>query len=245
MKRGQTSIFIIIAVVIVVLIVIYFVVRGNLSNGTMDPDIQPVYDFVNNCVQETAEEGVYYIGQKAGYFFTPEHTTQSNYSDPIPYYYDRGVDRMPSKQEVERQLAIHMEEQLHLCIRNFVYYPDFGVEHDRVNATAEIQEGKVVFSIKYPLDIKRGERTYSLEDFDGEVVVRLNTVYNVAAEIVNLQVESVEEFCLNCIADLASEHDVYVNALEYGEDSVVFTIIDENSKIKGEDYRYIFANRYK
>jgi hypothetical protein len=65
----------------------------------------------------------------------------------------------------------------------------------------------------------------------------------------NMMIEQMknEDICLSCINDLAVDRDLFMDMRDYGinKEDVIFTIIDRNSKINNEDYRFYFANKYK
>jgi len=89
MKRGQVTIFIIIGVVLVGLILIFLIFRLNKDSSdsdkkiTIDPDLQPIYSYVEKCIRDVGENAIIYIGTTGGYYNIPEKAT--NYS--VAYYY--------------------------------------------------------------------------------------------------------------------------------------------------------------
>ena len=45
-----------------------------------------------------------------------------------------------------------------------------------------------------------------------------------------------KDICLTCLSDLAFDNDLFIDMGDYNNDSVLFVITDENSKINGNDY---------
>ena len=245
--NGQTTVFIILAIVIVAIIAIYFVFRSNLSGEKVEPEVEPIYSFIENCIKETGENAVYNIGQSGGYYIVSEDFVRPNFSDyAIPYYAEKGINYMPSKQEVEQEISRYIDELLYSCILNFIDFSDFEIKQELINVTTKIQEGKVVINADYPLTIKKGDKTYLIQKFENiEIPVRLNTIYNVAEQITLEEIQHPKDICFSCISDFASKNEVYINIMDYDDEIIIFTIIDSNSKIKGEDYEFVFANKYE
>jgi hypothetical protein len=148
---------------------------------------------------------------------------------------------LPSKERLENLISIDIEGKMDLCLDGFQEFSDFEVNSGEIEADSVIESERVVIGVKYPLDIKKGGRTYSLEDFDVEIPVRLGIFYETAKNMSRFY--SNGELCVNCIADFASENDVYVDALDYNEGAIMFIITDDDSKINNERFEFIFAMR--
>ena len=69
LKRGQVTIFIIIAILIVAVVVIFFMFRDNLGIGSSLPSYaENVYTFTQSCIEDSAKEVIYDVGQGGGYY---------------------------------------------------------------------------------------------------------------------------------------------------------------------------------
>jgi|APSaa5957512622_1039677.scaffolds.fasta_scaffold24011_1 hypothetical protein len=242
-KRGQISVFIIVAIVIVVTLILYFAVKGDLIFVSgINPEIEHIYSFVDNCVNQVSEDAIYQIGYSGGYFLTPEVASETG----IAIYFDRGENLIPLKEDIENELSLYVNDMLFFCVQNFVDFPDFIVDAGEIKSEVEIVEGKVIFYVNYPLSINKGDNTYSLKSFKTEIPSRLNTIYNVALEIILEQMLYYGGVCVNCVSEIAYENQVYVfmNDDFFDSDILLFSIVDDLYKINEEDYTFYFANRY-
>ncbi len=240
--KSQTTIFIILAIIIVAIIAIYFVFRSNLSGEKVEPEVEPIYSFIENCIQETGENAVYDIGQSGGYFIISEPSTNSG----VAYYFDRGNNLMPSKERIEKEISDYVNNMIVFCINNFSDFSDFKLDMGQIESNVFIKPENVVINAKYPITITKGEKNYFFESFkDIEIKVRLNTIYKSVLEMINQQMENNNEICMNCIYGIAEKNNLYIEMLDYDDESIIFYIKDKNSKIKGENYVFRFANRYK
>ena len=241
-KRGQLTVFVIISIALVSVLLVYFSVKEGLIGFGVDPEIKPIYSFVDNCVQQTAEDAIYHIGQYGGYYIVPGSSTE----EKLPYYFDKGRNLLPSKERVQAELSEYLINELFFCTRNFVDFPDFDITQGKIEVNSRIVKGEVIFGVKYPLSINKGESSYTLSLFHSEIPSRLDNVYHVAFELIEQQMIDGNDICINCLSDISLENKIYIsiNDHPFDEEVIVYTLIDEDKKINGEDYRYYFANRF-
>jgi hypothetical protein len=241
MKKGQTSVFIIAGLIIIAAVLLILFFRGSLSIGKerVNPEIEPLYNFVKSCIEESAENAVYTIGQSGGYFYL-SYSTDSG----VAYYFDKGSNNMPSKQDIEKELGYYIDNMLLSCVSDFEDFSSFSINSGEIKSSAKIESGKVVFDVDYPLSIKKGESSYEISEFeDIEVPVRLNTIYEVSKEITLDQMTHEEDICITCLENWAVENDLYIKTMDY-DDAVIFYITDKKIKIKNKPYVFKFANKY-
>src|SRR3989344_2116569 len=72
-KRGQVTIFVIVAIVIVVAVVGILYFRGNLNFfGGVPTELQPAYTNFIDCLEGDVNSGVDVLGSQGGYIYTDE-----------------------------------------------------------------------------------------------------------------------------------------------------------------------------
>lgn len=235
-KRGQVTIFIIIAIILVAAVGLYFVFRDTLGQGVYSPEVEGIKLFVEECVKDTGEDAIYTIGQNGGYFSAIELST----SDGIPYYYHNGKEYMPSKERIEQELAFYLENSLQFCTNDFVDFSDLSIEEGEVSATAVAQDEEVIFNVEYPLSISKENATSILRDFESiKVPIRLGIIYNSIEEMIQEQLTR-EDICLSCLAKIGTRNDLTINMVNT-EEAIIFVVRDENYDIPLE---FKFANKY-
>ncbi len=240
-KSGQVTLFIILAILIIGTVIVFFIVKSRSGQQErISPTVMPIHNYVDNCIKETAIESLNHIGQTGGYFIKPNLSTQNN----IAYYFYNGNNYMPTKEIVEKELSLYMNNMLFFCIKGFTNFPDFNVSQKEINTQAKIQDNKVVFSIVYPISASKNGNTYSFEKFSTEVPIRLDIIYKVLGEIMQTQMQKKADICITCLDKYASENDLYIDMYNYDKNTVIFTIRDENSKLNSESYKFSFANNY-
>jgi len=239
-KRAQVTIFVIIAILIIAGIVGFFYVKNKTSllTPTISKDVQPVYNFVQDCLKETGENALIRIGEQGGYFLIFD---EPSIEGRIPYYLQGTQESIPSQQEIEQNLAGFVREELGFCILNFKdFKEDYKISHELKISEVEILENKVRFSLDYPLTITKGETTYQLKDFSVDILIRADKSIKISREVIAEQKLHPESICLSCLYDLGEKYRVHIDMLDYGN-STIFTIIDDNSKINNASYEWSFA----
>ncbi len=223
------------------IITIFFLFYGNVIKiDNTDPLVKPIALFVQQCIKDSGEDAIIQIGKNGGYVFSPNLSTKDN----NPYYLYDETDYTPSKEVIEKQLSYYIEENLDFCINDFIQFKDFEINASEINAKTNIADNVVYFEVNYPLSIKKGERTYEFTKFESEVRVRLGKIYSAISSYMSEQMKYPKEVCLSCIHSFALEKDLYVELKDYDSKTILFTIIDQKTKLKGKEYSFVFANAY-
>ena len=237
-KRGQITIFIIFAIIIVGAIIVYFSLNNN-SKDIVNPATNEIYSFVKDCIKKTGEDAIYQIAQNGGYYLPTKVSTANG----IPYYYYSGENLLISKTEIENQLAFYINNNLKYCTGSFEDFPQSSVDSGEVLSEVMIEEGQIKINANYPLIITKNEKTYSLKNFKDIIVrTRFDAIYKSLEKIIKDQLTR-EDVCLSCITNIALENDLIINIIGL-EETTLFVIQDENSKINGVPIKWQFANRY-
>jgi len=247
-KRGQVTIFIIIAIVIVAGIVIFFAVKGNiLSTGgeiVLDEDVRPVYNFIKSCIKETGLDGAYFISQRGGYFVPPNESTEFG----VPYYLIDVESYVPPKERIEKELADYIDEELFFCTRNFVDFRRVNVKSSDSETRVKLLDDKIIIDVVYPVTVIYGNSTALLKDFKEIVVpLRLKTFHSVANNITQNGVGNPGRICLSCIIDLSIEYDLLIEMYDYDNDDdvTVFNIIEKDEINNRGPFEFKFAHKYE
>ncbi len=239
-KRGQITIFIIIAIIFIASLALYFIFKGGLRDEIISPESEEIYLFVQACIYETGKDAIYDIGQSGGYFVASEPSTDSG----IPYYYLINKSYMPSKQRIEREISYYINTLLFFCTEDFVDFPEFEISEREIKADTQIQDNKIILNVEYPINIRKGESITRLRDFENiEIPVRLGVIYNAISEIIRDQLTR-EDICLSCISEIAVENDLKIDIVSLENGAIMFTIKDENSLINGMVLEFKFVNKY-
>jgi hypothetical protein len=242
-KYAQVTIFIIIGILIFLIVAGFFIVKNRTvenKDGEINPEVMPVNSFVLECIKETGLNAIDFTSMRGGYFITPEKATEND----IAYYFIEGQSYMPTKEEIEKQISMHISEMLFLCINEFSNFPDLKVSEGEIKTKTKIEDNKVTFDVIYPLSISKNFKTYSLEKFNAEVPVRLGIVYDSIAYLIEDQVKHPDSSCISCMVYLSQEHDLNIHSFSYNEDAIVISVKDDKSNLNNKSLVFNFANKY-
>lgn len=197
-KRGQVTLFIIIAIVIIVAVAGYFIFKDKLIPKAEIPrDIQPVYDSFLSCLKEKTLQGIDIAELRGGYIYLPEFESGSRYmpfsseldflGNPIPYwYYVSGnniqKEKVPSKRDIESQIAMYLEKNIDECVFN-EYKSEFLINYKDVDARVNISKKKVRVNLDMDLNIQGKNESVIINHHEIEVNSFLGTLYNSAKKI--------------------------------------------------------------
>ncbi len=239
-KKGQITFFIIIAVIIVIGLILFFVIKPDVKKTKISSEISSIHNFVENCVEETGEEAIYHIGQTGGYFTIPE----LSFEQAIAYYLYENENNMPLKEKIEEEISLYMDFIMPFCINDFEDFLDFKITSNEIKTTTKIENEKVVFNVNYLLSIVKDKKSYILEDFDGEIAIRLGIIYNAITEAMDEQMKKTDAVCVDCLYDIGQKYDLKFHVLKSDETgALLFIVRDENSKVFDEDYKFHFVNK--
>jgi len=237
-KKGQVTIFIIVAILIIGGIVAFFVLRDNFKGESgVQEDIAPIKNFVDSCIESEIEDAVYLIGEGGGYFFPPGESTEGGFT----YYFYEDKNYFPSKSKIEEQLTNAIAVNIAFCVNNFEDFSSYNVEKGIIEIETEILEEEVVFDVNFPLKITLDEEIYNLKEFgEFKVPVRLGLIHNSIYNLIKEGYYDGEHLCLDCFAELVFVNNLNVSFLDAGEGNSIFIIEDYNEETN-KTFVYAFA----
>lgn len=203
-RRGQMTIFVIIAIVIVALIGIYFLVRGNLGVSGVPAELKPVFDYYESCIKEEVGRAISLAGSQGGYIDVPVYRPGSEFAPfsselnflgfPVPYWYyvsGNGLikEQIPSKQDIERGIAEYVEERAGECDFSPYYAQGYSVELEEANVKVDIEDRKVIVNVDSDLSVGKGETSGRKSEHEIEVDSKLGRFYELARRIYEKQRE--------------------------------------------------------
>jgi len=203
-KKGQVTIFIIVAVVIVVGIIAYFLLRDGVDTS-LPEDMRPVYDYYLSCVEATAEEGIALLGEQGGYIETPDFVPGSAY---IPFssqlsFFGQGVpywmyisgnnvlkEQVPTKAGMERQLEEYIGDRITECDFSDFEAMGYDVYIEAGSVSAGIKEFEVGLGVSNKVTIFKGEESAFVSSHKISVDSKLGKFYDMALDVYDNEKET-------------------------------------------------------
>jgi len=247
-KKGQITIFIIVAVIVVAGVgaAVYISDKANrdfFSQSDIKPQVINIQDFVLNCMDTTTEGALEVIGVQGGYYQAPEHYFDLGWAF-IPYYYKEGLFLMPEMTTVESELNNYVNENFVYCLDESDF-PDFNLDYQTPRTRTSIKKGNVLFEVSLPVTIEKENKKIKFETKEHPITQDsyLYEILEVADFITSSHREDPEMICINCVAEMAKERNLYVDMLDFDDETTTLIVVSENSTAQ-EPYVFEFLNKY-
>src|SRR3989338_733361 len=248
-KRGQITIFIIIALVIVAGIGSLVYIQST-KKVTENPNVADVRACAEPCLKQTAEDAVLTIGEQGGYYDLPE---KSNYFlfFPKPYYIYEKDNLVPGMQILERELGSYIADNIDVCLGDFEVLTQKGYDVKKAGAnkvTAKIdgKSNSVSVTAKIPISVSKANSTDLVTDFSTFVApIRFETLLKASNDIAASETKDPRTICITCIQEIAQNYSLQVTITDTDDrNEFIYTLIDEQSNFTGLPFEYSFAARY-
>ena len=197
-SKGQTTIFIIIAILIVAVFAGFFIFRDKISISRIPASMQPIYTSFLSCLEEDALVGIDILMSQGGYIEIPEFEPGSAYmpfssqlnflGNPIPYwYYVSGnnieKEQVPSKKYMETELEDFIEQRISECSFDNYYDSGYTIYSEAPKASVEIQDKDIEINLKMDLTIEKDDETVLVKDHRVVTNSKLGKLYDSAIKV--------------------------------------------------------------
>ena len=197
-KKGQITIFVIIAILLILGVAVYFLVRNNFPSSNIPQNIEPLYEDFLRCLEDDTSSGIAILGAQGGYIKTPEFEQGSQYmpsssqldflGTSVPYwYYISGnniqKEQVPTVSEMEKQLEDYIEKQIITCDLTEKYNKGFEVEFGEPRADVKISDSKVDVNLNFQMGVTKGEDSAVINSHKISVGSKIGNFYNYARKI--------------------------------------------------------------
>jgi len=241
-KKGQVTIFIIVAVIIALIVIFFFVLRPNATAVFQSQEINPI-SYLKSCVEPVIRESVNELSKKGGYS-EPEGYIMHN-GEKIKYlcytnnYYETCVVQQPMiKNHFEEELNVKVNTKANECVQSLIEEyrkRNYEVSSSSISSETSIQLGKIVIEVNAPLTISKDETSQSFSKFSVDIDSNMYELLFTAANIIDFESslgDSATELYLQYYPDIK----IYKNNL--GDGSTIYKI---ENVISGESFT--FASR--
>jgi len=225
-KKGQITIFIILAVIIVGSVAGYFLLKNKITEKEEIPkEFEQVENYFLSCIKENAETGITILGQQAGYIYLPKFEQGSEYmptsnhlnflGSNIPYWYyltgnNLAKEQIPSLNEMEEQLERYIKESK--CDFSDFMEKGYEIDIEELKPKVKIEERKVEVEIESQLNIKFGNLSSTISTHKIGIQSPLYEFYEQAKKIYSYEMEN--EFLENYTLDVLYLY-APVNGIEF------------------------------
>lgn len=265
-KRGQVTLFIIIAIVVVAVAALILFLWPRISGLFMSKQAaeqmlmaqgDQIRKSISDCIASTSYDILMTMGLQAGYYTTELYAVDFGGPKYVVLYKDDNkirVNKLPSlelmKSEFARALEAKGNSAIDSCLNNFASFKriiDMKIGERKLNLT--IAEDSVFINVDWPITISKtttaGTVSQTIKQEPVEVLIPLGRVWTFANDIVNYEAkqdnfEDIED-SYNWKYPERREHLLLYTARAPTYEQVIY-IITTIPYRKGEpEYRFYFA----
>jgi hypothetical protein len=253
LKRGQVTIFIILGILMLfVFVVLLFVVKSITKDNVKAEqetmveayEFDSIRMFIDHCLERTSNEGMKFVSLRGGYYQVPEPAEDQIFVK-IPYYFDVGQKRFPTKEIIAHQIELYVEDEIKSCLNDFIVFKNQGFSFVEGEIKATVHLGtSVVFELDYPLQAQKGKSIKQFQHFSYTLPVNFEHIYTIIEQTVYEQERNPNFIPLGYLS-VASQENKFTFEVTYRDnDVVVYSYIFDQYPIDGDEYVFVFANRY-
>jgi len=206
-KKGQVTLFVVIAIVLVSVVVLLLVLKPEIIRPKMSeeeakrflaPQIEELRVFTANCVEKTALNYFERIGMHAGYYKYDGLNAINFSGDKVVVAYKSPggefVNALPSLSLIEKGFDIYMQEEgykmLDECTDNFKSFKKvMGIEEGAREITAECREEDVIVNVVWSITASKADVSLDAKPKDVKLLIPLKTLWSIASDIVNYEAD--------------------------------------------------------
>lgn len=202
-KRGQVTLFIIIAIIIIAVILIFIYSRQTVFLPTTQENLNAELNkFEKNmveCLDESSKDSLELIGRQGGYIIVPEGTYRLYNDTRISYLCynivndDRCSNRMLLRETMQEQLSAAIQADINDCleVQGSALKPYDVITSKSPEVSTKIDTENVIVTLDYPITLrsKRDNNQVTKQSFESIINNPLGKLYDISQEAVNSEAE--------------------------------------------------------
>ena len=266
LKRGQTGVIIVTSIVIVSVVMITYIIYSNIQSKSMGTtgafvSREPIYDFVVQCMDEKAIEGLRLLGVSGGCIESFDNCDSLGFFEDvnvkIPYYYVcdevnadlncvRGREKLVSE-NLGLMISKYLNDNINDCLRSFNDFKKEGynLAYNDYKFETEVFEGRVdIKTADFKIDVKKGDYHAVLSDFKTSIEIRIPLIQDTIADII----DQIKKDSSNIDLTYMSLSDLEINRIDTTNNNArvaVYFLTDYDNVFDNEPYRFWFALKYR
>lgn len=199
MKRGQVSLFIIVAVVAVMAIAFIFFARGQVIDKLtkvtnvqqkLQLEMKLIEQEIERCVNEETNKAVKTIANHGGFFLPLRY--RSYYGDRFAYLCTKTgeqtscVNQVLSKEKIQERMDPYLKEQLTNCIDLSTFRAnEYQVETGEMQVFTTINQQNILVELLFPVTISQDTFQQDREQYFKAVNYPFGEVLDIVNDITN------------------------------------------------------------
>lgn len=197
-KKGQITIFVILAIVIVIGGISYFAFRDVISVEVIPVSVEPVKIAILDCIESKAEMAISILESSGGYIETPEFKPGSRYQPfsseldfigtSIPYWFYMSAANIPKSQvptieSMEIEIANFLDEEIESCYLEDFRDDGYLIDVETPRSSVIISENYIDINVDMEVLVSRDNEAGILKEHEMRLDTNLGYLFNEAKSI--------------------------------------------------------------
>ena len=243
MKRGQVTIFIVVGILALLITgIILFIVKDTSEIETVDTSsVESVKLFVDSCLQDASTQAMRLVSMQGGYNTVPEPSQNFVFLD-IPYYFDQGQGKVPTKARIEHEMSEYVSRHVENCL-DFSIFEEFEIKEGEMNVDVQLTESSV-FALTLPLMITQGDIITELDRFEYSLPVNFEHVHAIIQDVIREHQLNPNYVPMGHLSVLAQDEEFTFEISYLDDDVVVYSFVFDQYQVDRKQYVFAFGSKY-
>lgn len=241
-KRGQVTIYIIVAIVLLGIVIGYFALKKTPVQGPEPPDSIPGY--VDACLLQSLRESIYLTSLQGGYFL-PANSSVKYLFLYAPLYWENRKPNVPTIPMIEEQMGFAVQVGVVKCIDDLKFFREKGYNltlENVKNVSIKILDKEVSAKIILPISVTR-EGTVEYQEFSQRTDFDFLGKYNLVKKAIEWQNQTPDDVPITQYSKLAYENNFKFEIANLENNVFLYSFIF-NETLTNINYTYVFAGKY-
>ena len=232
-KQAKITLYVITGILILFAVIIYLLVSSLVqklpniqSTITLQEQSKNIEEYTKSCLTNLFEDSLIIIGKQGGYFNLPSDHFKNDFLR-ASYLFNQN-SMLLTKEDLKKELSQYI-------VANYNKYCTFRefklrIDSNKISPDIALDNDKSTLIPNLVLTISKKQESIQLKDFEIEVPIRLNLIYDLIQEILSDLYRS----------NLNIPQGIKIRIIQYNSD-LLYIISDEQSKIKNKEDLFLFA----
>ncbi|MEK6890695.1 MAG: hypothetical protein AABX03_01005 [Nanoarchaeota archaeon] len=237
-KKGQVTIFVIVAIVIIAGVILFFALTDygkgiikNISGGDVDFNSE-----IRNCIEDNKQiNSEIKLIMKQGGSLTPSNyflfnDTKISYLCYSNEYYKSCVMQNPNLMgNTENEIERSIRDDIQGCfnkVEEDLKSRGYSVNKGGLNFSVDIIPKRILIKINYPFNFQKGETSSRYENFNFQIKSSVYQLMSISTSILNYEARYGDS---ESLAYMALYPQIRVNKLKQSDSSTLYLVSDRNT----------------
>lgn len=246
-KRGQITIFIIIAIVIVVGALIYFFISYSDFTNKDSQEINILRQEVNSCLESVMLNTIFSNGLSGGYYLLEKdylifEDKDLYFGEKVPFYIMNSQQNIPSLSFLENEVALGVNDYLSFCLSELSFPFEVSYSFEEIDSKISINRNFINIDLFLPTIVRYEDSLVQVNEYKYRFFSDYYSLYTTAELLTKKQLDDLNFFCITCFLDIVEENNLNISTTELSAGKEVILVHSLFNNQTGEVFG--FAHKF-